>query len=71
MPATANRPTPTGKTDDPDKIAAHLVREEGLDGAIDVATRGIQRAQDERDFYALSVWREVRHTLREWRARSD
>ncbi|MBE0532403.1 MAG: hypothetical protein IH626_16370 [Rhodospirillales bacterium] len=49
---------------DPAAIATQLVQERGLDEAIAAATEGIMSSQESGDFYALSVWREVRRHLR-------
>lgn len=48
---------------DPAEIASQLVQEHGLDEAIEAATEEIQASQRIGDFYALSVWREVRRHL--------
>lgn len=49
---------------DPARIVSELIQEHGLDRAIEIATEGIVSSQRSGDFYALSVWREVRHLLR-------
>lgn len=49
---------------DPAKIASQLVQEHGVDQAIEVATAEIVASNRTGDFYALSVWREVRRLLR-------
>lgn len=49
---------------DPAKIASELIQQNGLDRAIEIATEGIVTAQDRGDFYALSIWREIRHLLK-------
>jgi hydroxymethylpyrimidine/phosphomethylpyrimidine kinase len=54
---------------DPAAIAAQLVQEHGLDEAIETATEGIHASQQAGDFYALSVWREVRRHLQSRRDR--
>ena len=54
---------------DANDIAAALARQQGLAEAIETATEGIAACQQEADFYSLSIWREVRRTLREWQAR--
>ena len=56
---------------DANDIATALVREQGLAEAIETATEGIVVSQQESDFYSLSIWREVRRTLREWQARAE
>ena len=45
-------------------IAEFLVEEEGVDGALKAAFDGIARAHANKDYYLLSVWREVRIILR-------
>ena len=54
---------------DANEIAADLAQEQGLAEAIETATEGIALSQRKSDFYSLSIWREVRRTLREWQAR--
>ena len=49
---------------DPVRIASELIQENGLDRAIEIATEGIIASQRRGDFYALSIWREVRRLLR-------
>lgn len=56
---------------DPAEIAAQLVQEHGLEEAIDMATEGILSSQQTDDFYALSIWREVRRHLRSRQPRED
>ena len=51
--------------DDPNDIAEHLVREHGVELALERATEGIAEAKEKGDNYGLSVWREVRRILRE------
>ena len=53
--------------DDPSEIARYLVLENGLDRARQIAVEGTTRANEEGDFYRLSVWREVKGILREWK----
>lgn len=48
---------------DPAEIAAFLIAEEGLDRALDVAYDGIERANEQQEYYLLSIWREVRGLL--------
>ena len=50
--------------DDAQDIAEFLIEEEGLDRALATAGDGIARAHAERDYYRLSIWREVRTILR-------
>jgi len=54
--------------DDPEAIAKFLVSENGLERARQIAVEGTTRANEEGDFYRLSVWREVKGVLREWQA---
>lgn len=49
---------------DPARIASELIQESGVDRAIEIATEAISAAHRSGDFYALSVWREVRRLLR-------
>jgi hypothetical protein len=53
-------------SDDPEEIARFLVSENGLDRARQMAVEGTTRANEEGDFYRLSVWREVKGILRGW-----
>ena len=53
--------------DDANDIAEFLIEEEGLSRALETAAGGIARAHAERDYYRLSVWREVRIILRDRR----
>lgn len=50
--------------DDPKEIAAYLIQEYGLDGALDAAVKGTTMAHTEGDNYSLSIWREVKAILR-------
>ncbi len=52
--------------DDPLEIGRFLVRENGLDRARQIALEGTTSANLEGNFYRLSVWREVKHVLRDW-----
>jgi hypothetical protein len=45
-------------------IAEFLLEEEGAERALETAFAGIARAHANRDYYLLSVWREVRIVLR-------
>ena len=45
-------------------IAEFLLEEEGAERALETAFEGIARAHANRDYYLLSVWREVRIILR-------
>ncbi len=53
----------TNLKDDPSEIAEYLIRDNGLDGAIQAAYDGTKKAQQDGDNYALSVWREVKAIL--------
>jgi hypothetical protein len=53
-------------SDDPLEIGRFLVRENGLDRAREIALEGTTSANQEGDYYSLSVWREVKHVLRDW-----
>ncbi len=52
-------------SDDPKHIANDLIREHGLKDALAKVAVEITTAHQERDNYALSVWREVKRILRE------
>ena len=52
--------------DDPKEIAMFLVRDNGLDRARQIALEGTTNANEQGDFYRLSVWREVKRILRDW-----
>ena len=51
--------------DDPYEIANSLVQEHGLDGALDRAVAETTAANEQLDYYNLSIWREVKRILRE------
>ena len=53
-------------SDDPLEIVRFLIRENGLDRARQIAMEGTTAANQECNFYRLSVWREVKHVLRDW-----
>ncbi len=50
--------------DNPSEIAEYLIRDNGVDGAIQAAYDGTTKAQQDGDNYTLSVWREVKAILR-------
>ncbi len=52
--------------DDPNKIAASLVAEHGLEAAMQVALDGVMDTQRTGDNYRLSIWRDVRRLLEAW-----
>ena len=52
---------------DPADIAVSLVEENGLDRARQIAVVGTTAANDQGNFYALSIWREVKSILRDWK----
>ena len=52
--------------DDPKEIAMHLVKENGIGRARQIAVEGTTSANEHGDFYRLSVWREVKRILQEW-----
>ena len=52
-------------SDDPNKIANTLIRENGLDRALEIALEGTAAANERSDNYELSVWREVKRVLRD------
>lgn len=51
--------------DDPKKIAATLVKENGANHALDIALEEITRANQSCDYYSLSIWREIRGIVRD------
>ena len=51
--------------DDPHEIANALVQEHGLNGALDQAIAETTTANQQFDYYNLSIWREVKRILRE------
>lgn len=53
-------------SDDPIEIVKFLVKENGLDRARQIAMEGTTVANLEGNFYRLSIWREVKHVLRDW-----
>ena len=53
-------------SDDPLEIVRFLVRENGLDRARQIALEGTTAANEEGNFYRLSIWREVKHVLKDW-----
>ena len=48
---------------EPNKIAAYLIQAHGLEVAMEVVRKGIDKAHDEIELYRLSVWREVKQIL--------
>lgn len=50
---------------DATQIASELIQKHGVDQAIEIATTEIIASHRSGDFYALSVWREVRRLLRD------
>ncbi len=54
----------TNLKNDPSEIAGYLIQENGIDSAIQAASNGVLKAQQDSDNYALSVWREVKTILR-------
>ena len=51
------------RSTDPNQIANFLIEEEGLERAIEIAFDGVARANEQREYFVLSVWREVKHNL--------
>nr|ADI23583.1 hypothetical protein [uncultured nuHF2 cluster bacterium HF0770_42C12] len=47
----------------PPQIAESLLEEHGKDRALKVVNDGIMEAHKESDYYALSIWREVKAIL--------
>ncbi len=54
----------TNLKDDPSEIAEYLIRDNGIDGAIQAASDGLMKSQQDGDNYMLSVWREIKVILR-------
>ena len=52
-------------SDDPHEIVKTLIRENGLDRALQIALEGTAAANERGDNYELSVWREVKRVLRD------
>ncbi len=52
-------------SDDPSKIAKFLILEHGPDRAMEIALEGTTTANEQGNYYRLSVWREVKRILRE------
>ncbi len=52
-------------SDDPHQIADHLVKSYGLKGALTEAMSATAKANQEGDYYGLSVWREIKVILRD------
>ncbi len=48
---------------DPVEMARSLIKNNGLTRAIEIAMEGTTKANEERNFYNLSVWREVKGIL--------
>ncbi len=57
--------------DDPKEIAMNLVRENGMSRARQIAMEGTTSANEQRDFYRLSVWREVKRIIQNWAEDSE
>jgi hypothetical protein len=53
------------KKDNPSEIAEYLIKDNGIEQAIKLAHDGTTKAQLEGDNYTLSVWREVKRSLKE------
>ncbi len=54
-------------TDDPNRIADHLIEQHGDQGALTAMREGIAAAHASGDKYRLSIWREVRQVLQDRR----
>jgi hypothetical protein len=52
-------------THDPSIIADQMIKEHGLDGALQTAQAATQVSLNERDNYSVSVWRDVKRVLKE------
>lgn len=53
----------TTTRDKPQDIADRLVSEHGLDAALKMVTDATLKASEEREYYVLSIWREVKAIL--------
>ena len=51
--------------EDSNEIANFLIAELGLDRALETTMEEITRANEAREYYLLSVWRDVRSALRQ------
>jgi len=51
--------------DDPEKIANFFVQEHGLNSATEKVIDETAAAYATKDYYALSIWRDVKRILRE------
>ena len=58
-------------SDDPIEIVRFLVKENGLERAREIALEGTTSANQDGNFYSLSIWREVKKVLRDWTEDSD
>ena len=57
--------------DDPREIAALLVKENGLKDARQIAVDGTTTANEQGNFYRLSIWQEVKSILAGWKEAPD
>jgi hypothetical protein len=57
--------------DDPAEIAASLVEENGLERARQITVDGTTAANERGNFYRLSIWREVKSILADWKEAPD
>ncbi len=64
-------PQDPSSSNDPKEIAMTVVRNNGLDRARQIAVEGTTAANEQGDFYRLSVWREVKRILRDWTEDAD
>ena len=51
--------------DDPKEMATMLVQENGADSALNIALSEITRANENCDYYSLSIWREIKGLVRD------
>ena len=49
--------------DDPFEIAEHLIKVNGLEGALKETLDGIFKSNAKNDNYSLSIWRDVRRII--------
>ncbi len=52
-------------SENPNQIAADLVKQYGLDGALETVRREIVAVHVESDNYRLSIWRDVKRALQD------
>ena len=58
-------------TNDPNIIADQMIKEHGLDGALQTAQQATQVSLKARDNYSASVWRDIKRVLSERKGDED